>query len=310
MNNQDILISVVIPTYSRNATLKNAIESVLAQTYQNFEILVVDDNPPDSEWRKSTQELMKEYEENPKIRYIRNVRNLGGAGARNEGIKEAKGEYIAFLDDDDEYLPQKLEKQLDCFLTTDLKRLALVFCDAVMTYENDKVVCYLRPRYKGCCLYEAIRDNCLAPTSQWLAKKSALADVGMFTIVPCKQDSTLILKLLAAGYEVDCVPEVLSKFCNYRGEQRISWGGIKNLNGELLYKEQCELLYSRFTPKQRKELEYSFAVRLYCLYKNNGLKKESKDSLRKARKIHFFKTMKMLVWNWLKSIRNRENNER
>lgn len=294
MNNQDILISVVIPTYSRNVTLKNAIESVLAQTYQNFEILVVDDNPPDSEWRKSTQELMKEYEENPKIRYIRNARNLGGAGARNEGIKEAKGEYIAFLDDDDEYLPQKLEKQLDCFLTTDLKRLALVFCDAVMTYENDKVVCYLRPRYKGCCLYEAIRDNCLAPTSQWLAKKSALIDVGMFTIVPCKQDSTLILKLLAVGYEVDCVPEVLSKFCTYNGE-RISGVQAKNLEGEILYISQCRTYFDRLTSPQIKEIEFDFSKRLYNFYSCLRMKEEKKEELKKLFRLNKWKTIMFII---------------
>ena len=68
-------------------------------------------------------------------------------------------------------------------------------------------------------------------------------DVGMFTIVPCKQDATLILKLLANGYEVDHVPEVLSRFCNYQGQGRISWGGVKNINGELAYRNRCRKLY-------------------------------------------------------------------
>lgn len=304
MKGNDTLVSVVIPTYARKTTLKRAINSVLAQTYKNLEIIVVDDNPPDSEWRASTQQIMGQYANNPRIRYIQNVKNMGGSGARNEGIKAAQGEYIAFLDDDDEYFPEKVEKQLECFLTTDLKKLALVFCDSVMTYDNDKFVCYVRPRYKGCCLYEAMANNCLAATSQWLARKKALLDVGMFTVVPCKQDSTLILKLLSKGYEVDCVPEVLSKYCNYQGE-RISDTGEKNLRGELLYQEKCKDLYSRLTEQQIKEVEYTFATRLYKLYKANGKKEESKKCLLLMLKTHFVETNKRFVINWARTIKQK-----
>lgn len=262
MQENEILVSVVIPTYSRNITLTRAIDSVLAQTYKNLEIIVVDDNPPDSEWRASTQHIMKEYSNNPRIRYIQNAQNMGGSGARNEGIKAANGEYIAFLDDDDEYFPEKVEKQLRCFLNTTQERLALVFCDAVMTYESDKIICYLTPRYRGCCLFEAMRDNCLAPTSQWLAKKSALIDVGMFTIVPNKQDSTLILKLLEHGYSVECVEEVLSKYCTYN-DGRISGISKKNLQGEMLYFNACRRLFNRLSEQQRKEVEFEFYKKFY-----------------------------------------------
>lgn len=302
MRKKDILVSVVIPTYSRNIALTRAIDSVLMQTHEKLEIIVVDDNPPESEWRKSTQEIMQRYVGNPKIYYIQNHHNLGGSGARNVGIEAAKGEYIAFLDDDDEYMPEKVEKQLDCFLNTKQKKLALVFCDSVMTYDNDKFVCYVKPRYKGCCLYEAMVNNCLAATSQWMAKKEALVDVGMFTIVPCKQDSTLILKLLQNGYEVECVPEVLSKYCNYQGE-RISGIGIKNLTGELLYKEKCEQLYSQMTEKQIKEIEYTFATRLFESYKANGKREESRKCLLLMFKTHPVKTCGRFAIKWARAIK-------
>lgn len=280
MQENEILVSVVIPTYSRNITLSRAIDSVLEQTHQNLEIIVVDDNPPDSEWRVSTQKLMQQYADNEKIHYIQNAKNMGGSRARNEGIKAANGEYIAFLDDDDEYFSEKIEKQLHCFLTTDLNKLALVFCDAVMTYDNDKFVCYVKPRYKGCCLYEAMVNNCLAATSQWMAKRDALMDVEMFTDVPCKQDSTLILKLLLAGYEVDCVPEVLSKYCNYQ-VGRISNLSKKKLVGELLYMDTCRTYYSQLTDIQIKQVEFRFSERKYELYSDMGMYKESQNELRK-----------------------------
>lgn len=302
--NCDILVSIVIPTYSRNTTLTRAIDSALMQTHENIEIIVVDDNPSESEWRISTQQLMMKYKENPKICYIQNAKNMGGSGARNEGIKAARGEYIAFLDDDDEYMPEKVEKQLQCFMTTDLKKLALVFCDSVMTYDNDKFVCYVKPRYKGNCLYEAMVNNCLAATSQWMAKKKALEDVGMFTVVPCKQDATLILKLLAAGYEVDSVPEVLSKYCNYQGI-KISWQGEKNLQGELLYKEKCEKLYHHLTMQQIDEVEYAFAMRLYGLYKICGKKEETKKCLLSMLNSHPMITFKMLIINQARTIKQK-----
>lgn len=298
MQENEILVSVVIPTYSRNITLTRAIDSVLAQTYKNLEIIVVDDNPPDSEWRASTQHIMKEYSNNPRIRYIQNAQNMGGSGARNEGIKAANGEYIAFLDDDDEYFPEKVEKQLRCFLNTTQERLALVFCDAVMTYESDKIICYLTPRYRGCCLFEAMRDNCLAPTSQWLAKKSALIDVGMFSIVPNKQDSTLILKLLDRGYTVECVEEILSKYCSY-GDARISNITKKSLLGEIAYMEKCRKLFYKLAESQIIEVEYAFAKKLFDIYRNLNMKDKMLNEVRKMIKINKKGTMFFLIRSYI-----------
>ena len=123
---EDVLVSVVIPTYSRSDTLERALNGILKQTYQNLDIIVVDDNPPNSVYRLFVQQIIKKYASDQRIRYIQNTQNLGGAGARNVGIEAAKGEYIAFLDDDDEYYPEKIEKQLKVFLNSDSDKLALV----------------------------------------------------------------------------------------------------------------------------------------------------------------------------------------
>lgn len=263
---EEILVSVVIPTYSRNDMLSRAIDCILAQTHKNLDIIVVDDNPPESEYRASTEQLMKKYEADERVRYIQNEKNLGGAGARNVGIEEAKGEYIAFLDDDDEYYPDKIEKQLAVFLNSGSDKLALVYCDvAHVGKEGTHVDCVIKKRHRGNCLYEAIVDDCLASTSMWLVKKTPLNAVGNFTIVPCKQDSTVIIKLLEAGYEVDYVPEVLCLYRNYRDGVRISFGP-KKIQGEELFYDLCKKNFEKFTTKQRRNIEYSFAVRLYLLY--------------------------------------------
>ena len=114
MDNQP-LVSVIIPTYKRLGMLGRAIDSVLNQTYNNIEIIIVDDNNEDSEYRKETERFMKKYDDNIEIKYVKHKQNKNGAAARNTGINNANGVYIAFLDDDDEFSPKKIELQIIFF---------------------------------------------------------------------------------------------------------------------------------------------------------------------------------------------------
>ena len=106
-------VSVVIPTYKNRGGLRESINSVISQNYDNLiEIIVVDDNDPDSEFRMSTSLLMQQYADNRLVKYICHDTNKNGAAARNTGIRASCGDYIAFLDDDDLFLSHKLEKQV------------------------------------------------------------------------------------------------------------------------------------------------------------------------------------------------------
>lgn len=110
---QEIMVSIIIATYRRERSLYNAINSLVMQTYKNIEILVIDDNA-NKVWNEKVTEIIKDISENSKfnIVHIINGQNLGSATTRNVGIERARGKYITFLDDDDIYLPQKIEKQL------------------------------------------------------------------------------------------------------------------------------------------------------------------------------------------------------
>lgn len=99
------LVSVVIPIFNRPKQLKKALESVLTQTYKNYEIIVVDDG--------STPKLSLSFHKNKKIKVLHHDKNRGAAAARNTGMKAAKGTYIAFLDSDDEWYPEKLRIQVN-----------------------------------------------------------------------------------------------------------------------------------------------------------------------------------------------------
>ena len=102
------LVSVIIPTYKRAPYLNRAIDSVLNQDYNNIEIIVVDDNDPGTKYRKETEELMKKYINDNRVKYIKHNKNKNGAAARNTGIKNSNGEYITFLDDDDVFLEKRI----------------------------------------------------------------------------------------------------------------------------------------------------------------------------------------------------------
>jgi len=97
------MISVIMPTYNRARTLKRAIDSVLAQTYSDIELIVVDDCSTDN-----TKDIVDKYSDE-RLRYVRLKKNSGACVARNVGIEKAKGEYIAFQDSDDYWEKEKIE---------------------------------------------------------------------------------------------------------------------------------------------------------------------------------------------------------
>lgn len=103
------MISVVIPTYNASNSIETAIDSVLNQTYQNFEIIIIDDLSKDDTWNK----LLKIKNKDSRIFIFQNEKNSKSAFTRNQAIDKAKGEYIALLDDDDYWDSNKLEKQLE-----------------------------------------------------------------------------------------------------------------------------------------------------------------------------------------------------
>ncbi|MHC1724377.1 MAG: glycosyltransferase family A protein [Aminipila sp.] len=102
-------VSVIITTYGESKRLKRAIDSVLFQTYKNFEIIVIDDNDPKSICRNLTEKVMENYKTFDNVFYLKHMKNCNGSTARNTGIRKANGEYICFLDNDDFYLPERLE---------------------------------------------------------------------------------------------------------------------------------------------------------------------------------------------------------
>lgn len=125
-------VSVVIPTYNRPELLPKAVRSVLAQTFEDFEIIIVDDG-----LKERAGKVVATFSD-PRIRYIQHEVNKGCAGAKNTGARNAKGEYVAFLDDDDVWLPLKLEKQVAA-LNGAPPDVAFCFTGAYEVFDNRKI---------------------------------------------------------------------------------------------------------------------------------------------------------------------------
>ncbi|ATD54285.1 glycosyltransferase family 2 protein [Clostridium chauvoei] len=295
------LVSIIISTYKRDFELERAIESIIRQTYRNIEIIIVDDNGIKSEYHTRVKEIIKKYTKYNNIKYIVNEENIGGALTRNRGIDNAEGEYIAFLDDDDEYYPEKIEKQIELFKNNKSKKLALIYCYTDSYDEYDKKLNEYRYDYVGNCLFDSM-CLCIAATSQWLCKRKALINIGGFNNVPSKQDSTVIIKLLNRGYEVDRVPEILVRY-NEHSKERISQGSIKNIKGEEMLRLYCRSLYNNLNTNEIIKVEESFSYRLSKLYIKNNNTSKAHSEMKILKKINIYLWIKVNMYYILKKLR-------
>jgi glycosyltransferase involved in cell wall biosynthesis len=158
------LISVIIPTFNRGDFLLRALNSVFSQTYKNIEVIVVDDGSTDN-----TASLLQSYISENKIIYIKQD-NLGVSAARNTGVKKSHGNLITFLDSDDEWVPHKLQSQLD-FLSKK-PEIQIVFTEEIWIRKEKRVNQKMAHRKLGGHIFKNCVDQCLiAPSSVMLTKK-------------------------------------------------------------------------------------------------------------------------------------------
>ncbi|WP_369849339.1 glycosyltransferase family 2 protein [Granulimonas faecalis] len=253
------LVSVVVPTFSRPEMLLQALASVNEQTYDNLEIIIVDDNGRGTRKQLETENIISDYKIGPgrTLHYIIRENNGGGAQARNTGIEFSHGEYVAFLDDDDRWLPNKIELQVAAMAGSESIGLSYGHCRAIL--DDGRTIDY-RMIINGNALVEQALCGCIAATSQWVARREALINVGCFSDSPSKQDGILLYKLLLAGYEIRCVPIILS-FYSCQSHRRIS-NGSKTLEGERNLAKLVRDSYDRFSLNDRRRIEAATRYRI------------------------------------------------
>jgi len=203
-------VSVIIPKHNRAALVIEAIDSVLAQTYKDFELIVVDDGSTDN-----TQDALKGYAD--RIRYIYQE-NQRRSEARNTGIKAASGEYIAFLDDDDLWLPQKLEKQVTFLDAHPGIGLVHTFTDAIditgriIEKERKSRLQFYKKSMKLGYTYEGMSRFSALFVSSLMLRSRCLKNVGLFDPpTEAYEDWDFTLRF-ALEYRIGIIPELLVKF--------------------------------------------------------------------------------------------------
>lgn len=176
----EVKVSIIIPTYKRAEDIGKAVKSALGQTLKEIEVIVVDDNPPDTEDRLKTREIMHHMQkEDERLIYIEHPENMNGSAARNTGIREARGEFIAFLDDDDEYLPDKMRIQYNQIKTLP-NEYGGVMSDCYIS-RNGKIVKKLAIEKKDNALIETLACTYVTGSgSNLFIRRSVIDDIGGF----------------------------------------------------------------------------------------------------------------------------------
>lgn len=200
------LVSVVIPTYNRAGVIKRSVESVLSQNYDNLEIIIIDDNSGDN-----TEEIVKAIGDE-RIKYKKSSKNRGAAFSRNVGIRMAKGKYIAFQDSDDEWMENKLHKQMELMRDFDYGMVYSMysrdFGDGNLAYVPEKQI---PMEHKRGDIYPFLLEQSFIGTPTMLVKSEVLKGIGGFeTSLRNYEDYELALRI-AKEYKIGYVDEVLTK---------------------------------------------------------------------------------------------------
>jgi len=273
MSQKNPLVSVVLPAYNRAALAVNAMESVWNQTYRPIELVVVDDGSTDST-RDSVLIWARGHADEPafEVHYL-HQENQGANAARNLGIRLAKGELVAFIDSDDRWLPDKLEKQVPLFFED--PKVGAVYCgiglidlvSGVNLSEDRK----LYPH--GWLLSELLVHDVTAGTPSYVIKKECFNNVGFFDVsLQARQDWDMWIRI-STEYKFACVPEVLVEAGKHMGP-RLSKDSKGSIDAHLHIFEKYAPLRKQFPLSIRRSAEGALLRRLGRIYFHYGLSKQ------------------------------------
>jgi glycosyltransferase involved in cell wall biosynthesis len=206
--------SVVIPAYNAAGTLPDSLASVFAQTFTDYEIIVVDDGSTDS-----TAQILESYGDD--LRVLRKPNEGRPAAARNRGVAQARGEYIAFLDADDLWRPEKLARQVE--LLDASPEVGLCFTAAAIIDEGGRELGINRcPSYARGRVYDLISTRNVMVGSSVMVRRSAIEQVGAFDEELTSIENWELWIRVAREWEVDFVDEPLTAYRKHRGNRSVN----------------------------------------------------------------------------------------
>lgn len=246
---QNNLVSVIIPTYGRCEYLQRTVNSVLNQTYANIEVIVVDDNGKSSPQGIETEKIMLSFLSNPKVKYVQHDINKNGSAARNTGLVASKGEYIAYLDDDDEFTPEKIEIQITQ-LASDAKNDA-VYCFNSKFYHGKKVQTTTYTE-SGNCQFDILCIRSDIHTSSLLIRKQAVIDMGGWDVAFSRHQDFEFLIRFFENNTIKCIPHNLLKI---HVESEINRPDVdKLIAAKLVFFNKLNKIISKYTINEKNNI--------------------------------------------------------
>lgn len=261
------MISVIIPTHNRSDLVQRAMTSVLNQTYQNVEIIVVSDGSTDN-----TKEVVNRYQKKyENIQFIEINPGKGANNARNRGIEASNGSYVAFLDDDDEWSTKKLELQLDVFKSDD--KIGLVYTGINVIYVKENLTYYSLSGQKGDLKKEILLKNVIGATPSVMVKREILEKSGYFDVeMPAKQDYDLWIRICQVTH-VGFVDEPLVNYYNYSGEKQISLSTEKHETAIEIIDKKYQNLFKELSESELKKQRSNYNISIANIALRNNNKK-------------------------------------
>lgn len=258
-NTHSPFFTVVIPTFNRSELLRQAIRSVLDQTFDNFELLVVDDHSTDN-----TSSVVSSFCDS-RIRHILNHRTKGASGARNVGIFSAKGKWVAFVDDDDVWLPEKLECQHKLALNVD-ETVGLICTDYAIFKEKEERPKIFKNRPSGWVRDKLLYGGCIGCLSSTCVRSDILRVIeGFDERFPSNQDWDLWLRV-AEACAFTHVPKTLVHMHQEARQDRIGQDFKSKLEGHILLRNKYAALINQSLHLRHR---YESRIFTYAFLQNN-----------------------------------------
>ncbi|MGG7646400.1 glycosyltransferase family 2 protein [Rhodovulum sp. YNF3179] len=279
-NHSNPVISVVLPTYNRQRLLNRAIKSVLAQSLEDIECIVVDDASTD----ETKQMVLSLANEDSRIRYFRHPTNQHVSRARNTGIDASFGKYISFLDDDDEFLPNKLEKQIQ--LLEKEKNLGLVYCwfDVM---RGAKKIGQRHSRLQGNIFDKLLVSQPLGNASTIVVPKKVAKNFKFDEELRRGNDGDFIRRV-ARHYPVGVVEEVLVHYhVDHGGSPRITGSNVEDIELAIVGNLTKLRKFRSFLDTSPK-IEAMIHLNIAKLYRKIGREKEASEYFTLAKRLHPF----------------------
>lgn len=272
----DILVSVIIATYHRDKELYNALFSLTKQTYKYMEVIVVDDNA-DAEWSLKVSEHIEKIRKESCliINYIRNEKNLGSAATRNKGIFEARGRYVTFLDDDDIYLPEKIEMQLNDMFNSeaDYGLTDLYLYNEKGDVADKRIRSYIiSTKTEDLMRYHLLYH--MTGTDTLMFKTEYLKKIGGFPGIDVGDEFYLMKESILGGGKCVYSPHCFVKAYIHTGENAGLSSGQRKIDGENALHQEKKKYFNFVSKKDIRYIEMRhFAVLAFAELRRKGFMK-------------------------------------